>query len=79
MMSTTSTTGCVRAVATAVIRKVLEWYDFGVYGFAAAIIAKKFFPGQDEAAALLSTYFAYGLGFVAWPLGGVVLGRPAPF
>src|SRR3712207_4647642 len=64
-----------RAVAAAVIGNVLEWYDFAVYAFVAVIIARHFFPGGDEVTALLSTFLAYGLGFVARPLGGIVLGR----
>jgi MHS family proline/betaine transporter-like MFS transporter len=58
-----------------VIGNVLEWYDFAVYGFVAAIIAKKFFPGQDDVTALLSTFLTFGLGFVARPIGGIVIGR----
>ena len=54
---------------------MLEWYDFAVYAYVAGIIAKKFFPGQDEVAALLSAFLAYGLGFVARPLGGIIIGR----
>jgi MHS family proline/betaine transporter-like MFS transporter len=64
-----------RAVSAAVIGNVLEWYDFSVYAFVAVIIARKFFPQGDEATALLSTFLAYGLGFVARPLGGIILGR----
>jgi MHS family proline/betaine transporter-like MFS transporter len=63
-----------RAVTAAVIGNVLEWYDFSVYAFVAVIIARKFFPQGDEVTALLSTFLAYGLGFVARPLGGIVLG-----
>jgi MHS family proline/betaine transporter-like MFS transporter len=63
-----------RAVSAAVIGNVLEWYDFSVYAFVAVIIARKFFPQGDEVTALLSTFLAYGLGFVARPLGGIVLG-----
>ena len=63
-----------RAVSAAVIGNVLEWYDFSVYAFVAVIIARKFFPPGDEVTALLSTFLAYGLGFVARPLGGIVLG-----
>src|SRR5258705_8314875 len=59
----------------AVIGNVLEWYDFAVYAFVAAIIARKFFPQTDEITALLSAFLAYGLGFVARPLGGIVIGR----
>jgi MFS transporter, MHS family, proline/betaine transporter len=64
-----------RAVTAAVIGNVLEWYDFAVYAFVAGIIAKKFFPGQDEVAALLATFLTFGLGFVARPIGGIVVGR----
>jgi len=64
-----------KAVSAAVIGNVLEWYDFAVYAFVAGIIAKNFFPQSDEVTALLSSFLAYGLGFVARPLGGVVIGR----
>ena len=64
-----------RAITAAGIGNVLEYYDFGVYGFLAAVIARKFFPGTDEVAALLAAFAAFGVGFLARPLGAVVLGR----
>src|SRR5262249_58315085 len=64
-----------RAVSAAVVGNVLEWYDFAVYAFVAGIIAKNFFPQSDDVTALLSTFLAYGLGFVARPLGGILIGR----
>src|SRR5256885_3537604 len=64
-----------QAVSAAVIGNVLEWYDFSVYAFVAVILSRKFFPQGDEVTALLSTFLAYGLGFVARPLGGIVIGR----
>jgi len=64
-----------RAVSAAVIGNVLEWYDFSVYAFVAVIIARKFFTSDNEVSALLATFLAYGLGFVARPLGGIILGR----
>src|ERR1041384_3075779 len=64
-----------RAVSAAVIGNVLEWYDFSVYAFVAVIIARKFFPSENEVSALLATFLAFGLGFVARPLGGIILGR----
>ena len=64
-----------KAAVAAVVGNVLEWYDFAVYAYVAGIIAKKFFSGQDETTALLSTFLAYGLGFVARPLGGIIIGR----
>ena len=64
-----------RAVSAAVIGNVLEWYDFAVYAYVAVYIARKFFPQGDDVTALLATFLAYGLGFVARPLGGIILGR----
>ena len=64
-----------RAITAAGIGNVLEYYDFGVYGFLASVIARKFFPGTDEVAALLAAFAAFGIGFLARPLGAVVLGR----
>jgi MHS family proline/betaine transporter-like MFS transporter len=64
-----------RAITAAGIGNVLEYYDFGVYGFLATVIARKFFPGADEVASLLATFAAFGVGFLARPLGGVLLGR----
>jgi MHS family proline/betaine transporter-like MFS transporter len=70
-----SPAGTRKAVSAAVVGNVLEWYDFSVYAFVATIIGRKFFPGGDEVTALLATFLAYGLGFVARPLGGIVIGR----
>jgi hypothetical protein len=58
-----------QAVAAAVIGNVLEWYDFAVYAFVAIHISRKFFPAGDEVSALLATFLAYGLGFLARPAG----------
>ena len=70
-----TTTSPRRAITATGIGNVLEYYDFGVYGFLAGVIARKFFPGTDEVASLLATFAAFGVGFLARPLGGVVLGR----
>jgi MHS family proline/betaine transporter-like MFS transporter len=64
-----------RAVTAAVIGNVLEWYDFAVYGFVAAIIGKNFFPGTDDTTELLKAFLTFGLGFVARPFGAIVIGR----
>jgi MHS family proline/betaine transporter-like MFS transporter len=64
-----------RAIWAAAIGNLLEWYDFGVYAYLAPQIAGNFFPGSDPTAALLATFAAYGVGFLARPLGGVVIGR----
>ena len=64
-----------RALWAAAIGNLLEWYDFGVYGFLAGLIAQKFFPGSDPTASLLASFAAFGVGFLARPLGGIIIGR----
>jgi MHS family proline/betaine transporter-like MFS transporter len=63
-----------RIIAAGAIGNVLEWYDFAVYGYVATIIAKNFFPPGNDTAALLATFAAFGIGFLARPLGGIIIG-----
>ncbi|EHM02691.1 transporter, major facilitator family protein [Acetobacteraceae bacterium AT-5844] len=64
-----------RQLAAACIGNVLEYYDFIVYAYLASTIAHKFFPSDSEAAGLLASFAAFGVGFLARPLGGIVIGR----
>lgn len=52
----------------------LEMYDFAVYGFYAAFIAKIFFPSENEFASLMQSFMAFGVGFLMRPVGAIVLG-----
>ncbi len=52
----------------------LEQFDFFLFGFYAADIARTFFPGGDEFASLMKTFAAFGAGFLMRPLGAIVLG-----
>jgi MFS transporter, MHS family, proline/betaine transporter len=63
-----------RAIAAATLGNAFEWFDFAVYGMFAAIIAKLYFPASDSTTSLLFSFGAFGLSFVARPLGGLVLG-----
>ena len=79
-MSTAGTTrgglqSARQAITAAGIGNVLEYYDFGIYGFLAATLGRKFFPGADPTASLLATFAAFGIAFLARPLGAIVLGR----
>lgn len=65
------------AVVAAVIGNALEFYDFTVYAFFAAIIGRAFFPSDSPLGALLLSVAAFGVGFLARPLGGIVIGRYA--
>jgi MHS family proline/betaine transporter-like MFS transporter len=64
-----------KALIAASIGNFVEWYDFAVYGYSAAVIAKVFFPEGDGAVALLGTLAIFGVTFLLRPLGGIVLGR----
>jgi len=66
-----------RGAVASTLGNVLEWYDFVVFGFLSIIIAKQFFPGDSEYAALMLTTATFGAGFVVRPLGGVLLGMYA--
>ncbi|MGN7861069.1 MFS transporter [Microbacterium sp. 22303] len=54
----------------------LEFYDFIIYGFAAALVFPTlFFPTADRLTGTLFAFAAFGVGFVARPLGGIVIGH----
>jgi len=63
-----------RAVAAGAVGNVMEWYDFAVYAYMAVILGRHFFPTQDETIRLLSTFAVFGVGFVARPIGGFLIG-----
>ena len=54
----------------------IEWYDFFLYGTAAALVFNKvFFPTFAPLSGTLAAYGTYAVGFVARPLGGIVIGH----
>src|SRR5215467_11285470 len=63
-----------KAITAGVIGNVLEWYDFGVYGYLVSTISQLFFPGGDPIVSLLSTFAVFGVGFVMRPVGSVLFG-----
>ena len=62
------------AIVATVIGNGLEWFDFTVYSFFAAIIAKQFFPTGDDLSSFLLAVATFGVGFFMRPVGGIVLG-----
>lgn len=62
------------AIVAATIGNGLEWFDFTVFGFFAALISKQFFPKEDPLNAILLTVTIYGVGFFMRPVGAIVLG-----
>ncbi|WP_426693116.1 MFS transporter [Sphingomonas sediminicola] len=65
-----------RVVMASLIGTTIEWYDFFLYGSAAALVFNKlFFPEFDPLTGTLLAFATYALGFVARPVGGVVFGH----
>lgn len=63
-----------KAIVATVLGNGLEWFDFTVYSFFAAIIAKQFFPTGDDTSSFLLAVATFGVGFFMRPVGGIVLG-----
>ncbi len=65
-----------RAVIASTVGTMIEWYDFYLYGLAAALVfGKLFFPSQDPYAATLLAFSTSFLGFAARPLGAIIFGH----
>ncbi|MDR6890664.1 MULTISPECIES: MFS transporter [Variovorax] len=63
--------------ATAVLGNALEFYDFVTYAFFAVFIGQAFFPASSPSTSLLLSVAVFGVGFIARPLGGVLVGMYA--
>lgn len=58
------------------IGTAIEFYDFYIYAFAAAlVIGRVYFPASDPAAQSLNAFLTFGIAFVARPVGAVVFGH----
>ena len=69
-------TSIKKIVAASLIGTTIEWYDFFLYGSAAALVFNKlFFPDSDPLTGTLLSFLTYAVGFVARPLGGLVFGH----
>lgn len=64
----------VRNVVAAVLGNALEFYDFTVYAVFATMIGRAFFPATDANTSLLLSVATFGVGFVARPIGGILIG-----
>jgi MHS family shikimate/dehydroshikimate transporter-like MFS transporter len=69
--------GALRRVGAAgFVGTTIEWYDFYVYGTAAALVfGPLFFPGGDAAIGVIKAFGAYAVGFAGRPLGSVIAGH----
>lgn len=65
-----------RAGFGAFIGSTIEWFDFYIYGTAAALVFDKvFFPELDGAIGTLVAFATFWVGFLARPVGGIIFGH----
>ncbi len=65
-----------KAALGSFVGTAIEWYDFFIYGTAAALVlGPQFFPGSSDVAGTLAAFATLAVGFVARPIGGVVMGH----
>ncbi|MEC3976116.1 MFS transporter [Amycolatopsis sp. H20-H5] len=72
----TSTRQRRRAATAAALAASVEWYDYFVFGIAAALVfGKTFFPSASPAAGVLASFATFAVGFLARPIGGAIAGN----
>src|SRR5579862_6191316 len=65
-----------RIVVASFIGTTIEWYDFFLYGTAAALVFNHlFFPTLDPFLGTMASFGTYAVGFFARPIGGIVFGH----
>ncbi|HJD67998.1 MAG TPA: MFS transporter [Rickettsia endosymbiont of Bembidion lapponicum] len=63
-------------VLGAFLGTIIEYYDYSLYGFSAAIIAEKFFsPATDQLTKLVNVFAVYAVAYLSKPLGAYIFGR----
>ncbi len=65
-----------RSALAATVGTTIEWYDFQIYGLAAALIFNnQFFPNFDPVAGTLLSFATFAVGFLARPIGAIIFGH----
>src|SRR5258708_22409381 len=65
-----------RVLMASAVGSALEWYDFFIYGTAAALVfGDLFFPKLESGAGTLAAFATFGVGFFARPFGGMFFGH----
>src|SRR5215813_3057935 len=63
------------AIVSGIAGNMMEWYDFSVYGYFAAIIGRQFFPAGNPVSSLLAAFGVFAAGFFMRPLASLVFGH----
>ena len=65
-----------KVVLASAFGTIIEWYDFFIYGTAAALVfGKTFFPANDPVVSTLAAFSVFAVGYLARPIGGIVFGH----
>jgi MHS family proline/betaine transporter-like MFS transporter len=64
-----------KALVAGCVANVLEWYDFALYGYFASVLAKLFFPAEDQLSSLVLTFEVFAAGYLMRPIGAAFLGN----
>ncbi|WP_262402859.1 MFS transporter [Actinomadura sp. CNU-125] len=65
-----------RAVMGSFVGSTIEWYDFFIFGTAASLVfGPQFFPSESAVASTLAAFATFAVGFIARPVGGVLMGH----
>ena len=76
VLSRVETAELRKAVLSAFMGAAIEWYDFFLYGTAAAlVIPRLFFPDSSPQSGALKAFATYAVGFFARPVGSVIFGH----
>jgi MFS transporter, MHS family, shikimate and dehydroshikimate transport protein len=66
----------VRVAVASLIGTSVEWYDFFLYGTAAALVFNRlFFPQLDPLTGTVAAFATFAVGFIARPIGGIIFGH----
>jgi MFS transporter, MHS family, shikimate and dehydroshikimate transport protein len=72
----TSELSISRVLLASTFGTIIEWYDFFIYGTAAAtVFGKLFFPSADSVVSTLAAFSVFAVGYIARPIGGVIFGH----
>jgi MFS transporter, MHS family, proline/betaine transporter len=63
-----------KATTATAIGNLVEWYEYGIYSYTAAIIGAQFFPEESSSVALLYGFAVFAISFFFRPLGGIIFG-----
>jgi MFS transporter, MHS family, proline/betaine transporter len=64
-----------RTILAGIAGNIMEWYDFTVYGYFAAVIGHNFFPAQNPLTSLIAAFGVFAVGFLMRPVGSLIFGH----